>query len=150
MTTIVYERQTCSRCLGTGKYSYNALHGDRCYGCHGTGRQLTKRAEKARRAVGDVLRKLEILATKLRPGDLVRACEFDADFSGAIEIVTIAAEGDYRSGYMVGTMLRAGVVEPFRIQQCRIVRRPRYSDAEKAEARAVAAQHPGACWIESK
>jgi hypothetical protein len=149
MTTIVYERQTCTRCLGTGKYSYNALHGDRCYGCGGKGRQLTKRAEKAKRAVGEVLRRLETIATNLRPGDLVRAYEFDADFAGAVEILTIAAEGEYgRGGHMIGTMRRGEVVEPFKIQQSRIVRRARYSDAEKAEALAVAAKFPGAAWLE--
>lgn len=28
---------TCGRCGGTGHYSYNILHGRRCYGCQGRG-----------------------------------------------------------------------------------------------------------------
>lgn len=144
---ITYERETCGRCLGTGKYSYNALHGDRCYGCSGHGTRLTKRGEAASKAVKAVLGKLEVSATKLRPGNMVRAFEFDADFEGAAEILTIAAEGDYATGHMVGTLRRGDVVEPFKIQQARLVRRAGYSDAEKAEALAVAAKFPGACKV---
>lgn len=33
---------TCSRCNGTGRFSFNLIHGTRCYGCNGTGKQKTK------------------------------------------------------------------------------------------------------------
>lgn len=36
---------TCSRCGGSGRYSFNLLHGTRCYGCGGTGKQKTKPAK---------------------------------------------------------------------------------------------------------
>ena len=38
------ERQayTCTRCNGTGRYSFNLQHGTKCYGCNGTGKQYTK------------------------------------------------------------------------------------------------------------
>lgn len=38
------ERQayTCTRCNGTGRYSFNLQHGTKCYGCNGTGKQHTK------------------------------------------------------------------------------------------------------------
>jgi hypothetical protein len=32
----------CSRCGGSGHYSYNAIDGSRCYGCQGTGRMYPK------------------------------------------------------------------------------------------------------------
>lgn len=32
----------CNRCGGTGRFSFNLIHGDKCYGCMGTGRQKTK------------------------------------------------------------------------------------------------------------
>lgn len=32
----------CSRCGGSGRYSFNLIHGTMCYGCRGTGRQKTK------------------------------------------------------------------------------------------------------------
>lgn len=36
---------TCSRCGGSGRYSFNLIHGTRCYGCGGTGKQKTKPAK---------------------------------------------------------------------------------------------------------
>lgn len=32
-----YVVRTCNRCHGSGRYSFNLLHADRCYGCSGTG-----------------------------------------------------------------------------------------------------------------
>ena len=43
-----FETTTCGRCGGSGKYSYNQIDGDRCYGCGGTGIVLSKRGSKAR------------------------------------------------------------------------------------------------------
>jgi 1,2-phenylacetyl-CoA epoxidase PaaB subunit len=42
--TDVAERQTytCTRCNGTGRYSFNLQHGTMCFGCRGTGRQKTR------------------------------------------------------------------------------------------------------------
>lgn len=50
-TTIHYEMGTCSRCGGSGHYSFNLVHGTTCYGCSGTKRKLTKAGAKARAAV---------------------------------------------------------------------------------------------------
>lgn len=33
---------TCSRCGGSGRFSFNLMHGSKCYGCNGTGKQATK------------------------------------------------------------------------------------------------------------
>jgi len=44
----IFENETCSRCGGTGKFSYNQIHGSRCYGCQGSGVKLTKRGAAAR------------------------------------------------------------------------------------------------------
>lgn len=32
----------CSRCGGSGRYSWNQTDGDRCFGCHGKGKKLAK------------------------------------------------------------------------------------------------------------
>lgn len=40
------ETETCSRCGGTGHYSYNPMHGTICFKCHGSGLQYTKRGWK--------------------------------------------------------------------------------------------------------
>lgn len=45
---IEFEKTSCSRCGGGGRYSFNLMHGDRCYGCGGTGLALTKRGKLAR------------------------------------------------------------------------------------------------------
>lgn len=40
--TDIFEHRECSRCGGSGHYSFNQIDGTRCYGCGGTGRQWTK------------------------------------------------------------------------------------------------------------
>ena len=35
-------RGNCTRCGGSGHYSYNQMDGTRCYGCNGTGKQTIK------------------------------------------------------------------------------------------------------------
>lgn len=39
-----FPTKPCNRCGGNGRYSYNAIHGDTCYGCSGTGQQFRNRA----------------------------------------------------------------------------------------------------------
>ena len=48
---IRYETQTCGRCGGGGRYSYCTMHGDRCFKCGGSGKQLTRAGAKASAAV---------------------------------------------------------------------------------------------------
>jgi hypothetical protein len=42
-----FEITTCSRCGGSGEYSYNTLDGTRCYGCGGCGKTFTPRGHAA-------------------------------------------------------------------------------------------------------
>jgi hypothetical protein len=42
-----FEAKSCGRCGGSGKYSFNQIDGDRCYGCGGTGIVRTKRGTAA-------------------------------------------------------------------------------------------------------
>lgn len=51
-----FEHATCTRCNGSGKFSYNLTHGDRCYGCGGSGFKLTIRGRRAQEFL-DNLRK---------------------------------------------------------------------------------------------
>ena len=39
------KKVTCTRCGGTGKYSFNLLDGDMCYGCEGKGYTLKTEAQ---------------------------------------------------------------------------------------------------------
>lgn len=65
----VFEYVTCSRCCGTGKYSFNLMHGDRCYGCSGKGYKLTARGAAACKFYSDSMCKP---AKELQVGDVVR------------------------------------------------------------------------------
>ena len=47
MASVSFERETCTRCGGTGKFSYNLKDGDMCYGCKGSGMKLSKRGAAA-------------------------------------------------------------------------------------------------------
>ncbi len=40
--TTKFDRKICSRCHGSGSYSYNRINGTTCFGCGGSGQQLTK------------------------------------------------------------------------------------------------------------
>jgi hypothetical protein len=59
---LLLENKTCSRCAGSGNYSYCQSYGTRCFKCHGDGVVLTKRgraanmwlAAKKRKPLGEV------------------------------------------------------------------------------------------------
>lgn len=68
MFKVTFEQTECSRCGGSGHYSWNQIHGSVCYGCGGSGKKLTK--------VGDVAKKeydarMSIPACELIPGQIV-------------------------------------------------------------------------------
>lgn len=66
---ITYETETCSRCGGCGKHSYNQIDGDKCYGCNGCGKQRTRRAVKAAAAIQALrVRLLTVEARQLKAG----------------------------------------------------------------------------------
>lgn len=64
----VFEHEVCGRCCGTGKYSFNLIHGDRCYGCGGSGYKLTKRGHAAQQYL-NTLRTRN--ASEVNVGDLI-------------------------------------------------------------------------------
>jgi hypothetical protein len=66
--TTKFETKTCTRCGGNGRYSFNLMHGDRCYGCNGTGKQHTKRGLVARSYFFDIT---TALAGDVRVGWLI-------------------------------------------------------------------------------
>ena len=72
MTRIAYETETCSRCLGSGQYSYCERYGTRCFKCGGSGKQLTKAATKAREAINEFKTRYNRPARDLEPGQIVR------------------------------------------------------------------------------
>lgn len=46
-TELKFERETCSRCGGSGHYSSCEMYGTTCFKCHGKGQALTARAKVA-------------------------------------------------------------------------------------------------------
>lgn len=70
MTIDTVASQTCGRCGGTGRYSFNLIDGDRCYGCGGSGRvPMTPKGQKAIKPtaelrnckVGDIIKHQRVL-----------------------------------------------------------------------------------------
>lgn len=43
-----YHRETCSRCGGTGHYSYCSAYGTMCFKCNGSGNQISKIGSKTK------------------------------------------------------------------------------------------------------
>ena len=43
----IFQTTECERCGGSGRYSWNAMDGDMCYGCSGAGVKYTKAAHAA-------------------------------------------------------------------------------------------------------
>ncbi len=62
---IRFDTGTCSRCGGSGHYSYNQIDGTVCYGCGGSGKKLTKAGANARRIYEEAL---SIPAENVLPG----------------------------------------------------------------------------------
>jgi hypothetical protein len=86
----VAERQTytCTRCNGTGRYSFNLLHNTTCFGCKGTGKQKTRPAKPSpkwavfgqHRETGEWLRLYNVVA-RSKPAAIAKAQAMWADGS---------------------------------------------------------------------
>ena len=53
-----FPMQVCKRCHGSGRYSFNTITGDRCFGCLGSGKQIAKRASDGYNAYQDYKKSL--------------------------------------------------------------------------------------------
>lgn len=65
----LFEAVVCSRCCGTGNYSFNMVHGTTCYGCSGAGWKLTKRGAAAQAYLNHLR---EVPVSEIKVGDLIR------------------------------------------------------------------------------
>jgi hypothetical protein len=66
--TSPFENKPCSRCGGSGHYSFNLMHGSTCYGCSGRGYQLTARGAAAS---GFYKKLMTRTVDQLQPGDYI-------------------------------------------------------------------------------
>lgn len=68
-TKLLFEAQVCTRCSGSGSYSFNLRDGSMCYGCGGLGEQLTKRGKAAQAFLrNSLMRKV----ADLKGGEMIR------------------------------------------------------------------------------
>ena len=73
MAKFVYDHETCSRCGGTGKWSYNYAYGNTCFKCNGSGVSISKKGERAKAKVKKLVEALwNAKAKDLKEGDSFR------------------------------------------------------------------------------
>lgn len=107
---IRFERKTCTRCGGSGEYSYCQMHGTVCFGCSGSGKQQSRNGKVRRREYDARIKAAcEISAYFILPGDVVRV----AHLKGWVRVigVKINRQGkvviDFaKSGYVTGGMIQ--------------------------------------------
>ena len=82
MTTVTFETTTCSRCGGTGHYSFNQMTGTACFKCNSGGRggpmmgkQFSRAGAAARKAYDAAYDAAcrQVPVASLQPGDRVLA-----------------------------------------------------------------------------
>ena len=95
-------QKVCTRCSGTGKHSFNAVHGDMCYGCNGKGwvyttpkgqKKIKPTATLATCKVGDIveINKRIVEITSIR---WIKATWRGYDFFNQVVRYTCLASGD--------------------------------------------------------
>ena len=129
-----FESQICSRCGGCGRYSFNQMDRDMCYGCRGCGLVFTKRGSVARQYFQD-----SILTAA---GDV--KAEWIARGNNGKWFPVVSVE-PYQ---MRGASLTNGVMVPYNrpggqyhVSQGWAYSRPHYNDPRPAE-------HRGRCGLE--
>lgn len=93
--TITFEKTECSRCGGTGRYSFCQMYGTMCFKCSGTGRQFSRAGAasyKAYQAWADAA--LAVPVAQLKVGDKIKVYPSDKGY----RTVTVAPELQDRSG----------------------------------------------------
>lgn len=101
---ISYEREPCTRCGGSGHYSYNRIDGTTCFKCRGTGAQLTPRG-KAALAFADSLlnRRIEDVSAedRFQYVDALRGKRYSGCTAVEVAGFTFNADGTPRPAFEV-------------------------------------------------
>src|SRR5690349_20778419 len=72
---VTFETTECTRCGGSGEYSYSPMYGTRCFKCHGGKRQLSRRGAAARKAWDAVVETMARPVAEVQVGDKVKTSE---------------------------------------------------------------------------
>lgn len=70
--TVKFETEECSRCGGSGSYSFNLRDGDKCLKCNRSGLQTSRRGMAARKAYDLVMDGMQKIWSDVKPGDKVQ------------------------------------------------------------------------------
>ncbi len=101
-----FEKQTCTRCCGTGKHSYCHSHGYTCFKCGGTGEILTARGSVAHDVYASS-RKVQL--SEVSVGDMLRSdgrrFKVDSIKSESDGYYTFTAENGHTFGFCSGCEL---------------------------------------------
>lgn len=100
-----FEMMTCSRCGGSGNYSYCQMYGSRCFKCHGKGVCYTA---KGFAAASYYAESLKVPASTFVVGDLIWVENFWKQMNYFAPIVSI------EPGVQTGSSLKDGVMVPYR------------------------------------
>ncbi len=123
MTTITYEKETCSRCNGSGSYSWCQRFGSTCFKCQGNGKQLTRRGKAAMKKVRQFLTDNYSTAVEdLTPGTKIK--DSDGTYRTVEKVktsgcVSIAKDGTHTNYIDVVTPKITIAVFPGHLFQCR-------------------------------
>jgi len=148
---LTYDVETCSRCHGSGEYSWNAINGTTCFRCGGKGQTLTKKAAISAALVRELRKSLiEKHAADLKVGDVVRRIawyegeqEVPTSTVSAVEVTTEPGGWNLKgevTGYMVDVGFDGGPLR--RYNGCQIFSLP-LTPAGQEQIRALARTLPG-------
>jgi hypothetical protein len=108
-TALRLERETCSRCGGSGHYSYCQMYGTVCFGCRGKKVVLSKRGQVA----ANYLRQLRSRrADQVQVGNTIVMS--DCTISGAVYDAWVKIER-IEADVQEGASLKDGVMTPWRM-----------------------------------
>lgn len=75
LPTVTFETTDCTRCAGTGNYSYNPMHGTRCFKCAGRKVQISRAGAAARKAWDAVMDTMARPVEEIQVGSRVKLRE---------------------------------------------------------------------------
>ncbi len=100
---------TCSRCGGSGRYSYCQMYGDRCFGCSGSGKGLPRltatlvKTVQAKVTAGELDAYLALCKAKAEARKLIKPLIEAA--KAIYNVIGQAYEAEYQVSYRMSTPL---------------------------------------------